>query len=190
MKNFNRMCLSTLLVCGAYCTSPLHAESAEFTKQRNEFIDYDLSTDKTEPIQEIELSDSRDISDSPGEINGMYINIGEDAAGNAVEVITEVSISNQTIDNTITSVETTVVQESPVVEADFDAMVEELVQSGAVEDDLSNIEAQPQWKLILAKIGSYALSFGISVQQFLTSMLTVLQNTLTSSSAAKKAPKK
>jgi hypothetical protein len=191
MKNFNRMCLTTLFVCGAYCTSHLHAECSDLIEHHNETITSDLSTDQTEqPIQEVELSSSRDAS-NPTEVNDVYINIGENPADNAVEISTEISISNQTIDNTITSVETTVDQESPVVEADFDAMVEELAQSGAVENDLSTIEAQPQWKLLLASIASYAISVGISFQQLLTNLLTIVQNSLTgSSTAAKKAPKK
>lgn len=194
MENFNRMCLTTLLVCGAYCTSHLHAECSDLIEHHNETITSDLSTDQTEqPTQQDELPNFRDAS-SPDEVNTetnhVYINIGENPADNAVEISTEISISNQTIDNTITSVETTVDQESPVVEADFDAMVEELVQSGAVQNDLSTIETQPQWKLLLASIASYAISVGISFQQLLTNLLTIVQTSLTGSTPAKKAPKK
>ncbi len=192
MKSFNGMCLTTLLVCGAYCTSHLHAESSEVTEHHNEIIEHDLSTDATErTTQEMEPSNSRDIvDDTANAIDGIYISVGENAANNAVEVATEVSISNQTIDNTITSVETTVTQETPAAEADLDAMVEELVQSGAVENDISTLTSQPQWKLILASIGSYALSLGISCQQLLVNIFTSLQTMLTSNSAAKKTSKK
>jgi hypothetical protein len=69
-------------------------------------------------------------------------------------------------------------------------MVEELVQSGAVENDISTLTSQPQWKLILASIGSYALSLGISCQQLLVNIFTSLQTMLTSNSAAKKTSKK
>jgi len=184
MKCFNSMCLTTLLVCGAYCTSNLHAESSEFTEQYDEVIDNDISEGTTGKEQEIKRS--RDIPGTTGEISGVYINVGENAAGNAVEVTTDISISNQSIDNAITTVEI----EVPVVANDLDNMVEELAQSGAVQNDLSNIEAQPQWKIILASIASYAISVSLSFQQLLTTILTSLQNTLAGNNATKKASNK
>lgn len=183
MKRFNVVCLTTLLVCGAYCTSSLHAESSEFTEQQ----DQNLSMGTTgQNDQEIELSKSRDIPGATGDINSVYFHVGENAEGNAVEIITEVSISNEAIDNAVTTIET----EAPIVANDIDAMVEELVQSGAVQNDIATLESQPQWKLFLASIASSLLSFGISCQQLLGNIFTSLQTALSGNGAAKKSPKK
>ncbi len=75
-------------------------------------------------------------------------------------------ISNQTT-NDKPQAQVVVTQEQTTAQDDLDTMVDELVQSGAVEDDISAIETQPKWKLLLARVGSYALSLGISCKDLL-----------------------
>ncbi len=61
MKNFNRMYMAALLVCGTYCVSNLYAEAPEIIENQTETVDFDLSTNIEEQTaqdsyNEIELA--------------------------------------------------------------------------------------------------------------------------------------
>ena len=177
MKNFNSVCMVTLLACGTYCTSNLHAEPTELTEHYNDAIDCNVSTDFAEQIinDEVELSNEQDASNAADEATIVRAYADEDIADDVEETTIEVSVTTQVNTNDVVVVAVAVAQQQAVSEDSLDTMVDELVQSGVAEDDLSVLENQPRWKLLLTRIGSYALAMGVSCKDLLTSLYATMQ---------------
>lgn len=183
MKKFNVVCIAALLACGSHCTSQLHAEATELTEHNTEIIDNDFDTVEPTNNDEAEVTNLNDASDATSETSTIYssvdesIILDEDVIDDAIEIALE-TVPSQVNTNEISVVVTTVTQEEIIAEDNLDSMVNELIQSGVNEEDLSTLENQPQWKLLLARIGSYALSMGVSCKELLTSIYANVQTTL------------
>ncbi len=180
MKNFNSVCMVTLLACGTYCTSSLHAEPTELTEHYNDAIDSNISTNVVVQTinDEVEFSHVQDTSNSTDETNTMHVYVDEDIADDVEEVTVEVAVTTHVNTNDVAVVVVAVAPQQAISEDSLDTMVDELVQSGAVEDDISVLENQPKWKLLLTRIGSYALAMGVSCKELLTSLYGKMQTSL------------
>lgn len=183
MKKFNVVCMAALLACGPHCTSSLHAESTELTEHHNEIVDNDIDTVEQKTNDEAEVANFHDESNTTDKTNTTRSDINEsvildeDIMDDVQEIALEVS-SNQVITNDMPVVVTTITQEEVIEEDNLDSMVNELVQAGVTEENLSTLENQPQWKLLLARIGSYAISMGVSCKELLANIYANLQTTL------------
>lgn len=182
MKKFNVVCMAALLACGSHCTSQLHAEATELTEHNTEIIDNDFDTVEPTNNDEAEVTNFNDASHATDETNitspdiNENIVLDEDVVDDIQETTLEVS-SNQ-VNITDVAVVVTAINQDIITEDNLDSMVDELVQSGVNEENLSTLENQPQWKLLLARIGSYALSMGVSCKELLTSIYANVQTTL------------
>ena len=174
MKKFNVVCMAALLACGTHCTSNLHAESTELPETYNDAVDPDSSADTVEQTTTDNYIEAEVTTTSE-----VYNCIDEDIADDVEEIAAELSVANQVNTNDVAVVVVAATQEQVIVEDNLDTMVNELVQSGAVNDDLSTLENQPKWKLLLARIGSYALSMGVSCKELLMNVYTNIQTNLT-----------
>lgn len=183
MKKFNVVCMAALLACGMHRTSHLHAESTETIEPHNEITDNDVDIVEQKTNEEAEVANFNEEFNTTDETSIMHSSLDEnlvldeDIIDDVQEITLEVS-SNQVVTNDIPVVVTTITQEEIVAEDNLDSMVNELVQAGVTEQDLSTLENQPQWKLLLARIGSYALSMGVSCKELLASIYASMQTTL------------
>jgi hypothetical protein len=165
--------MATLLMIGTQYRSSLSAQEAELTEQYTETIEAEIHQ-----VNESEICNVYEGSHCTSEMVVTEEMLDESITEIEEEVI-QISCINEVVINQITKIEITAPEEETILEADFDAMVDELVESGAVEDDISALETQPQWKLLLARISSYALSLGISCKESVMNLYSNVQRTLT-----------
>lgn len=161
MKYFNCICMVALLTYGTYCTSSICTEPSGLTENYNETINIDPSTDTLE-------------QSTHDKCNCVNENIPDDIE----EITSEASVSDPSDPNETTEVTQIITEQPHTIGDDLDAMVDDLVQSGAVEDDITVIEAQPKWKLLLTRAGSYALSMSITCKQLVVNAYTQVKTTV------------
>jgi hypothetical protein len=180
MNCFNGLCLITLLFLATFNRTYAQPDQTE----GDETVHVDYNIDRDEPSNDLNL-----VSDATESKASEYVDQG---ISDDLDVADEVSVPDQYYANVATqegSEDVSIAQpaeEIPVelvaeqVEMnELDAMVEELIKSGAVEDDLATLETQPKWKLLLTQIGAYALSIGVTCKQLVMNLYTNMKDKVT-----------
>lgn len=202
MIYFNHIYLVSLLVCGICYLANLHAESAELTTKNIDFDEIQAAHSKRDalikkaavsnPYNELRYDDEDDIYDEDDDLDDEDDDsdddrniaddedddIADDSEEDEEEMACEAFSADETRQQDTIEEEAANLQTS--FEDSFDAMVDEMVESGAVDADITSLESQPQWKQIMARLGSYALSMSVYCKQIAANIYSSMQNTLAS----------
>lgn len=191
MKHNNHMSFVALFVCSTCCVTNMRAEFSDFSDDISEVLDSDNSI--MQEIQRSELNTYEiqytDVLECADEARDFSFCLDENISDDIEIISSDIAMSDKIDSNDVANISTVVTQEEVVravvtqedkatLEAQFDTMVDELVQAGAVRDEVPNAEVQPKWKALLARLGSYALSMGITCKQLVVNMYANVKNTV------------